>query len=223
MSKSKLSNDDLIKIWLDEYKVLAADVQNRVTLQQTLMNYLLILVSASLVAFTGLLKDQLYSQYEAGMRIAVMVLPILFSFFVWRHANHDLNIIDKASYINKVIRPNLIVLTGDASLLGWDRYVDVRRKQRRRYGFLMLLSGEHTFYLLFSFLSLLAAIYAFWGWQRPISLFSIFSSIREWIGFSLAYLLLFVDTILFILTIRMKIRIGYAYCSIVNESSDIWC
>lgn len=214
------STEDKIKIWLEEYKALTADIQSRVVLQQTLMNYLLLVVSASAVIFSGLLKDELYNEYRDGLQIFLLFLPMLFSFFVWRHANHDLNIIDKASYINKVIRPNLVVLTGDANLIGWDRYLENKRQERRKYGILMLLSGEHSFHILFSFIALVAGIIAFVDGPGGMRLFK---TLQEFFVFTLVDLMLLADILLFIFTIKLKIRIGYAYSTIVNESRDIWC
>lgn len=214
------STEDIIKIWLEEYKALTSDIQSRVVLQQTLMNYLLLVVSASAIIISSVLKEKTFYEYREGLQIFLMFLPMLFSFFVWRHANHDLNIIDKASYINKVIRPNLVILTGDANLIGWDRYLENKRQERRKYGLLILLSGEHSFHILFSFISLVAAIIAFVNGPGEMRLFT---TPQEFFIFSLVDLMLAADIILFIFTINMKIKIGYAYSTIVNESSDVWC
>ena len=68
--------------------------------------------------------------------------------FVWRHIDHDQNIIDKASYIDYEIRRRVVVLTG-ASVLDFDGLLRARRHSRaRRIGPLVFLGNEHVIMLL---------------------------------------------------------------------------
>lgn len=216
-----MNADDSIKIWLEEYKALSSDIQNRVTLQHGLMNYLLLIVSAATIILATLLKDNLFSRYQDEFHIYLLILPLLFYFFVWRHSNHDINIIDKASYINNVIRPNIVILGCDAGILGFEKFLEkARQKRLKQFGYLIWLGGEHFFHLLLSFIALLIAIIVFFGSPGPMR---VASDLREFFIFGFEDFLLLTDIVLFVETIKLKRKVAYAYSAIINKSSEIWC
>jgi hypothetical protein len=216
-----IDKSEALKVWLEEYKALSADIQNRVTLQHGLMNFLLLIVSASAVVIGSVLKDNLIHQYQSEIKLLLMVLPILFFFFVWRHANHDLNIIDKAAYINHTLRPNVVAITGDASVLGFERFLE-RARQRRHidFGALIWWGGEHSFHLIFSAIALVGAFAAFLSGKGPL-VFG--TTARELLEFAVQDTLLALDVVLFYLTVKLKKKVGYAYGSIVKRGEDVWC
>jgi hypothetical protein len=69
--------------------------------------------------------------------------------------DHDVNILDKAAYINEVLRPALSKLTGPAPVLGFEKFLSRRRQMRtRRVGPLLDIGREDIpmFLLLFAYL-----------------------------------------------------------------------
>jgi hypothetical protein len=209
-----MNADDSVKIWLEEYKTLSSDIQSRVILQHGLMNYLLLIVSAASIILATLLKDNLFSKYQDAFHTYLLILPLLFYFFVWRHSNHDINIIDKASYINNVIRPNIIILGGDVSILGFEIFLKNARQNRlKQFGYLIWLSGEHFFHLLLAFIALIVAIFAFFSGSEPMRMAS---NVREFFMFGFENILLIADIALFGETIILKKKVATAYSTIVR-------
>jgi hypothetical protein len=215
-----LSPDNAVKVWLEEYKALNSDVQSRVVLQHGLMNYLLLVLSAVVLVLTSMLKEGLIDGHFNTLRYFLLVLPILFSFFVWRHANHDINIINKAAYLNNVVRPNLIAITGDSNILGFEQFLDSARRQRSKsVGALVWVGNEHNFHL---FLSLIAVVIAVWAFFAGPGEFVWFSTPSEFMSFAVLDLLLFIDLALLPMTIILKLRVATAYASIVPKTGEIW-
>jgi hypothetical protein len=83
-----------LRFWLEEYKALSADIQNRVSLQQGLINLQLLVVAAFIALIGGLARQGVILQFQKELQLCVLILPILFAFFVWRQSDHDTNIID---------------------------------------------------------------------------------------------------------------------------------
>lgn len=215
-----VKSEEILKVWLEEYKTLAADIQSRVTLQHGLMNYLLLVISATSVTIGVLANNNLIAQYESKIRILLFILPMLFSFFVLRHSNHDINIIDKAYYINNVIRPNIVILTGNENIIGFERHIDVARQLRsRQLGLAIWFGNEHFFHLFFSFVSTVFALIIFIGNGN----FKLSSNLKEFLTFLLEDFLIFADVSFFIATVKIKLKIAKAYSAIVNKSNNIWC
>src|SRR5690349_14742090 len=89
-----------LSVLMDEYKVLSDDIGRRVQLQQQNANVIIVL----LTAFTGYLfnywKDHSFSDLRVSeISCLVVVAPLLGMVGLWRHVDHDSNIIDKAEYI----------------------------------------------------------------------------------------------------------------------------
>lgn len=201
-------------IWIEEYKALSADIQNRVTLQQGLLNYLLLAFSISAVIIAALLKDANLNQYQNECKVLILILPTLSSFFVLRHSEHDLNIIDKAKYINNVLRPNIILLTGDQNILGFEKYLNKSRNDRlNNFGNIILAGIESSFHLFFVGLTFYISLYAFFLGSGELTVISY--SETDFLIFLLQDVLLLIDSILFVLIIKVIFKVGSAYRDIV--------
>jgi len=155
--------EERFEVWMEEYRGLTADISNRVDLQHKNVNLSLILLSA----FSGYLFDywnsHTFDEVKRGEIASLIVLaPLLALFFVWRHLDHDSNIIEKAEYIQRIVRPQLVGITGDSDVLGFEGYLR-RSRLRRIYhmGPLWVLGNEHLIPL-----SYISAYFAFAWYLR---------------------------------------------------------
>jgi hypothetical protein len=150
-----------IDVLLDEYKELGAEVRMRIDLQQRNMNVLIVLVTAisgyilSYSADHGIAVGA-ESLIHSPTVLLIPLVPFAVNAFLWRHVDHDANIIDKAGYISNVLRPKIESEVGDAAVLGFESYLHVRRLSRgQRLGPLVDLAHEDLpmYMLLATFLS----------------------------------------------------------------------
>lgn len=128
------SEDRSLSVLMDEYRSLADDIGRRVQLQQHNTNIAIVL----LTAFTGYLftywsDHSLQELEESEIACLVVVAPMLGLVYIWRHVDHDSNIIDKASYIVDIIRPKVAVLTGDPSVMSFESWLREGRFRRVRF------------------------------------------------------------------------------------------
>jgi hypothetical protein len=212
-----LKPEEALKFWLEEYKVLSSDIQSRVTLQQALLNLQLIFVAAFVALIVGILKDGDIMKFTDELDLCFLTLPIIFSFFVWRHSNHDANIIDKASYIYNVIRPNVEELTGGLKVLDFEKFLENRKKTRKKvFGSFIIVGGEHLFYMIFAALSLLVAFLIFFKSGQ----FVYARNVREAFLFGAQDVLIVLDVISFVAALHARLKVVEGYQSIVSEKSD---
>ncbi|MGH7484658.1 MAG: hypothetical protein ACREMY_03510 [bacterium] len=154
---------------LDEYKELGADIRERVDLQQRNANLLLVFITASTGYLFNYWKDHgvhhgAASLVHSDIAALVPAVALVANVFVWRHLDHDQNIIDKATYIDTVLRPAARVCAGGEPVLGWEEFQRERRRRRPlRLGPLALLGNEHVPMMLLV-ISYLAA-----GWYIRLS------------------------------------------------------
>lgn len=195
-----------ITILLEEYKELGQEIRLRINLQQTNMNVLIVLVTA----ITGyLLTDAAdhglntghTSLVQSPLVTLVALTPLAINIFLWRHLDHDANIIDKAAYINSVLRPEMMKLTGGSPVLGFEVFLHHRRKSRpNRLGPFLALGQDHMP------MFILAGVYLAFGWYVRFS-------VRGHAGdFQTAFdILLYVSTILTIISAAMGNAVGHEY------------
>lgn len=210
---------EALKFWLEEYKALSADIQNRVTLQHGLFNMNILLAVGLLGFLANIIKTDLDIVTSYPIRLLLEGMPLIMSFFVWRHLNHDVNIIDKATYIHTVIRPNVAALSGDTELLGFEKFLEERRRDRlSRFGIVIWLGGEHFFHLMFSlaFLLIAYAVFLFqpghWVWAK---------NVREAFLYGAENGLLLVSTLSTVATLRVRVKVAKAYGGIVPSSKSV--
>lgn len=146
--------------WLEEYRALSGDIMARVDLQQKNSHLNLTVVSA----FTGYLvkswQDLGFAAVaESELAILFVVVPLMSNMFVWRHIDHDANIIDKATYIEEVVRPAVVDCTGDQNAMSFEAFLNRTRRIRPTSIFMGVLGNEHI--LIFGFLLL----YLLSGWN----------------------------------------------------------
>lgn len=157
LSNMGAGSSDLMTVLLHEHSLLSSDIQSRVDLQNKNLSLSLVVTAA----IGGYIVDAWNkTSFQLTMRGELMTLvpiSVLISLaFIWRHLDHDANIIDKAEYIERTIRPQISWLTGSSSILGFERYLRIGRGRRtKKIGLFSLLGNDHfvMFGLMFVFLT----------------------------------------------------------------------
>jgi hypothetical protein len=202
-------------VWLEEYKTSSSDIGIRVSLQHGLLNIELLFVSGVSAYLFKTYLDSPNSLFDIAHKLILLFVPIIVAFFAIRHLNHDVNIIDKAKYIDRVIRPHIIEITGDKDNLGFEEFIDeARRSRAKKYGFLIWLGGEHIFHVIFFSLFFGAGLYIFFFAPGT---FVFASNWKEGFLFGFLDALLIVDVFLFYQVIRLLFRVGIGYGGITSD------
>jgi hypothetical protein len=113
----------IISAAMAEYTALRAEVTNRITGQDTMLNLYMTAVAAIFgFALSG----------HADLLI-LLVLPLLSTAARLLYHNHNLYIKLVSAYLNDQLRPLVTDLLGEPGLLGWhERSADYQRGPRRR-------------------------------------------------------------------------------------------
>jgi len=199
-------------IWLEEYKALTADIGRRVDLQHKNLNLFLVLLSAFAGFIFNYWNDHSFDQLQTG-EIAVLfaIAPLLGLFLVWRHLDHDSNIIDKARYLDGHVRPNLVELSGDDGVLMFDRFLVASRPQRTKtQGPLWILGNEHILPIAY------VAIYLAFAWHLRLEVPNRAGEADVVFDF-----VLYGASIIFLGAIIVSGLIVYQYSQIGKESSPL--
>jgi hypothetical protein len=167
--KQDKSSDHAVEILMEELKSHAGDIRNRVDLQHRNFNVFIVLTTA----LTGYLVNY---WNEHGLKLGadallhseiillVLLVPLFACVFVWRHVDHEANIIDDAAYVESAVAPKLRSCAGDEELLQWERFLRQRRVQRmRRVGPVAMFSTEPVI------MGLIGGLYLFAAWYLHTS------------------------------------------------------
>lgn len=152
MSEQEYRRALVVQVWLEDYKAMVADIGARVDLQHRNANVAIVLMSA----FTGYLVNfwnskDLSTLLTSPAALLVALVPLLAQLFVWRHIDHDSNIIDKAQYIQSTVRPALAEATWTPDVMSFEAALNTARLRRPvLLSPLSLLGNEHVLILGYS-------------------------------------------------------------------------
>jgi hypothetical protein len=129
---------------LEEYKVLSSDIQARVDLQHRNFNLFLVVASGFIgYAVDYSSKNGVASFQASQVALVLVIVPLVAQLFLWRHYDHDANIIDKALYIDTILRPRLAILSREEGALGFESFLRQERLRRPfRMGPVVILGSE---------------------------------------------------------------------------------
>jgi len=203
--------DRIASVWLEEYKALASDIGKRIELQQKNLSLNLVFMSAIAgYLFKYGLDNGFLNIVNSEICILLSIAPIVSQVFSWRHIDHDLNIIDKASYIQGVIRPNLNRLLGHKGLLGFEKYLSRTRGRRlKAVGLFSLLGNDHVISISY------AIIYLTFGWAIVLNCSSYSGKLQ-----TTFFWLLITDSTFMMITIYMVTKTILRYRSICRDVCD---
>ena len=143
LTEAPNDDDRELSVWIEQYKVTVAGIAARVDLQQRNANVCaVILVGLVGFVFTYWTRNGYSAFVDKPILVLVVVAPIVALVFVWRHVDHDANVLDGGIYINTVLRPAVSRLVG-ADVLIWEDFLQTQRHQRVRWlGFIAVLGNE---------------------------------------------------------------------------------
>ncbi len=154
---------------LEEYKSLRAEILARFDLQQKNMNVLVVLISA-ITGFLVKYADE-HGLSGAGATLVndqiVTLVPLAalsINVFVWRHADHDVGIIDAACYVEQRLRPAIVRTLGHGQYLGYETFLSERRRGRSRCASRLVSLGNENVTMF-----LLLGIFLAAGWCVSLS------------------------------------------------------
>ena len=197
----------------DEYKELTAEIRIRIDLQQRNMNVLVILLTAItgyLVAYAGDHGLDTHGVADSEVLLLVALAPVLINLFIWRHVDHDVNIIDKAAYINRVLRPALTECTGGKPVLGFEEFLHHRRRARPRRVGPFLDFGKEDVPMFFLLVTFLAA-----GWLVRFTVHSRAGEAR-----TIFDVTLYMGTALLFVSLIMAILVGTGYRNVGGPDQE---
>jgi hypothetical protein len=149
---------------LEEYKALRAEILARLDLQHKNMNVLVALVSAITGFLVKYASDHGLSGHGATLvnsQIVTLVplAALSINVFLWRHADHDVGIIDAACYLEQRLRPAIVSELGPGRYLGYETFLSERRRGRRRHASRLVSLGNENVSMF-----VLLAIFLAAGW-----------------------------------------------------------
>lgn len=185
----------VLEILMEEMKSHAGDIRNRVDLQHRNFNVFIVLTTALTGYLVNYWNDHGLQQgaeslLHSEIVLLVLLVPLFACVFVWRHADHDANIVDDAAYVETMIRPQLRDFAGDPSLLQWETFLRKRRVRRmRRVGPIAMFSTEPVI------MGLIGGIYLASAWYLSATQTTYAGEAEQ-----LFHILLYVDSVVFALS-----------------------
>lgn len=136
-----------MEAWLTDMSNVSKQISDHVLLQQRNSALGIVVLSA----FTGYLfnywNDHSLDEIKNGEISLILVLsPILGLLVVFRHLNHELAIVDFATYMNDVVRPKVSELIDDPDFERYEAFLVNRRSKHRMkvIGPFWFLGAEHV-------------------------------------------------------------------------------
>lgn len=206
--KNQLSELD---VNLEEYRNLSDQISKRVDFQQRLLNYQILLVGIIITAGVSLLSLDYTSSNTISVHYFLLLSPLPFYFLSWSFSNHDIMIVALARYINIDLRPRIKRLIGDKDVLRLEDFLQEERKQRsEEFGILPTLGEEYLLPLVFP--AILITLYIF--------TFSYDIDKKEIVIYLPQFVLLIIDVVFLILTIKLREKAGRNYHRILEEDPE---
>ncbi|HET6507369.1 MAG TPA: hypothetical protein VFG42_11330 [Baekduia sp.] len=199
---------------LEEYKALRAEILMRLDLQHKNMNLLLALVSAITGFLVKFANDHGVSGSGATLVhseivILVPLAALSINVFLWRHSDHDVAIIDAASYVERRLKKAVVTSLGSGPYLGYEDFLSKRRRERGRQATRLVSLGNENVTMFF-----LLAIFLAAGWLIRLSNSSHAANAHEVFD-----VLLYLASALAIFSLAISILVGGAYKRISPEDA----
>jgi hypothetical protein len=159
-----ITDKERLSTWMEEYKVLSADISKRVELQQRnfgLHNIFLSAIAAYLFNFG--ITQGFNNLLSSEVLFLIVIGPFISTVFTLRHLDHDSNIIDKATYIQTRVAPAVVRLTNERDALGFELFLGrARRLRRSSVGYISVLGNDHIIVLSYALVYVLIGFYIIW-------------------------------------------------------------
>jgi hypothetical protein len=211
------AEEHALGVLMEELRSHAGDIRNRVDLQHRNFNVFIVLTTALTGYLVNYWNDHgLQHGSEALLHseivLLVLLVPLFACVFVWRHTDHDANIIDDAAYVEMNVVPKLRHYAGDQSLLRWEEFLRKRRVQRmRRVGPVAMFSTEPVI------MGLIGALYLAAAWYLRTTLTSYAGEAEQVFD-----ILLYVDSAVFVLSAYIAAATSFGgYAELGSPSAPV--
>ena len=207
-------NHEKLEIYMDEYRIISAQISKRVDYQQKLINYQLIAAGIIVPIALGFLGMETNAKVNSiYFRYFLLLSPIIFLTFCWSFYNHDIHIVSLARYINKELRLKIKTLLNGEDILSYEEFLSKERiLTKKRFGMLPSLGKGYLIPLILPAIFLIMYLTIFFFKD----LFKFFESRNQIFIYLFQFILFIIDIIFFILTISFKIKAGKNYQRILN-------
>jgi hypothetical protein len=189
MNTQQNQRNTSIDIHLEEYKALRAEMLLRMKARNAVVNFILLLISALIVAIWQIPGRV---EPEKTFIIFLLIIPVVFFFLSLVYCWHDLMIASLGGYINHILRPKLIKVCQQEDILEWEIYLKKR--------------CESSSWKFMSFLNRLILVVPI-----PISTISLFTLMKPQIFKTVGITLAIFDLLLFISILILFLLIDRIY------------
>lgn len=119
-----------ISLWAEQLNLASTGIAARVELQQKNANVNIVLLTAATGFIVNFISQHGYDDFiKSEVCIIVPLAALVTNIFIWRHVDHDANVLDQARYIEYVIRPSLLRLAGEDTVR-WEEFLQAGRLRR---------------------------------------------------------------------------------------------
>ena len=189
MNTQQNQRNTSIDVHLEEYKALREEILFRMKERNAVVNYILLLISALIVAIWQIPGRV---EPEKTFIIFLLIIPVVFFFLSLVYCWHDLMIASLGGYINHILRPKLIKVCQHEDILEWEIYLKKR--------------CESSSWKFMSFLNRLILVVPI-----PISTISLFTLMKPQIFKTVGITLAIFDLLLFISILILFLLIDRIY------------
>lgn len=214
MNNKDNTKHEKLEIYMDEYRIISAQISRRVDYQQKLINYQLIAAGIIIPIALGFLGMETNAKVNSiYFRYFLLLSPIIFLTFCWSFYNHDIQIVSLARYINKELRLKIKTLLNGEDILSYEEFLSKERiLTKKRFGMFSSLGEGYLIPLILPAILLIMYLTIFFFKD----LFKFFESRNQIFIYLFQFILFIIDIIFFILTISFKIKAGKNYQRILN-------
>jgi hypothetical protein len=125
LSDSQDKLDKAFAACLEEYRALRGEQAKRLEVADKNLNYVAIILAATLGGAISLFRDGQGPEYVAT---TILLVPVLATPFIFTMFTNELMIVRLGVYFYDVLRPFVIKLTNENQLWDWERYHVVESK-----------------------------------------------------------------------------------------------
>ena len=191
MDIQKKKNITYIDIYLEEYRTVREEILLRLKERNTIVRYILLLISALIVAIWQISSSEV--QPQKTLVIFLVIIPTIFFLLALIYCWHDIMIARLANYNNKILRPKLAEVCQNKNILAWEKYLHKQRKS--------------LFWKCMSFLNRLILVVPI-----PLSIISMYALIKPDIFSTIKIILAIFTLLLFIAVLVLFLFIDCMYC-----------
>ncbi len=157
-----------LDVHLAEYNTLREETLNRIQIQFNAVTWLFAAIAGVSAALTFTYEKIGVHNLVWLMQIAVVFCPLVVSPIAFMVFDHMVMIHRLGAYMTSALRPRIVDLATDATVLAWDPLKDAPRETIRSIRYCFFLFGSWFLYaLLIPVATVYVTVAAWWRWPLP--------------------------------------------------------